>query len=210
MKDISNALETTGLFLAGLSTMLLIVVSALAIGSTIVDSHRTASGFIESAPQLSLSFDELASVSQQFNASTGQVAGVVDDSSVNEQNLRNQAADWLSQARADSGLDVVYRDELLDRRAQNHARLLAEACDTGRYNDWQEAIGQPLSEDYITSFGEAIFSLTDSDFTRQLPKRTNDYPRLFTIYKAYGVGVAQTSETCSSDYILTFHLADVQ
>ena len=210
MKNPSHILEITSMFLAGLSMMLLIVVSAVAIGSTIVDSRRVASGLVESAPKLSLTFDELSSVSNQFAETTGAVAGVVDDSSTNEQTVRNDAAAWLSQARLDSRLNTAYRDEILDRRAQNHARLLAETCSDSRYNEWQDIIGQAVSEGYVTTFSEAIFGLENTDLASSLPIQADDYPRLFTDYKAYGVGVARTSGACSFEYIATFHLAGVQ
>ena len=142
----------------------------------------------------------------------GQVAGVVDETSTTEERLRNQAAQWLGEVRDVQKLPIAYRDSVLDRNAQNHARYLATSCPINQYTNWSDSIEMRVDEGYTTSFTESVFEISGSAFASELPQSEIDYSRLFTIYDAVGVGVAKVPESadCGESFYMVFHASDVR
>ncbi len=206
-----HIVETASVMTAGLGMMMLIIVGAWLGGVYVMDSRQVASTFIGNAPGMSISSDDVATLQGQF-AETGKVAGLVDDSNQSEDSLRNSAAKWLNEARYKSGLGAMYRDSILDRRAQNHARTLADSCDVDTFNDWSDAIGTQIDEGTIRAFSESAFLLQDDNFIDTLPQNQPSYERLFTLSNAYGIGVAaipQTASDCAGSYVLTVHMAEI-
>jgi hypothetical protein len=205
------ALEMTGIFVAGLGMMLLIVISVwvaslVAVGSSLLGEE--AIGELPTHSEQSERFSYL----RGLEVDAGQVAGVVDETSIEEKEIRNAATQWLSEVREIQSLPIAYRDSVLDRNAQNHARFLATSCPDERYNDWDQLIETRVDEGYTNSFSEAVFVVSGSTFAEELPASAIDYSRLFTVYDAVGVGVAELTDDskCGQGYFMVFHVADVR
>lgn len=211
-KQIVYGFRLFGILTSGIAMMLLVLVSAWLMGLYITQADELTSrqnlgdtiGF--SASDSSVAFLD------SLESEGGQVAGIVDESSAEETQLRNDAAAWLSQTRFIQGLDVTYRDGVLDRSAQNQARILANLCSLDLYSDWSGAIGLRADEGFIKSFSESFFKFDEiTTLASVLPERSADYQRLFTTNNAYGVGVASvTSDQCEIKNVLVFHFADVR
>ena len=193
--------------------MLLLVVVSVWIASLVaVGSAALSDESVGTLPQLSEDSDKV-SFFGSLQGDAGRVAGVVDESSPAEDELRNDAAAWLGDVREVQSLSIAYRDGVLDRNAQNQARYLAERCSTTEYSEWQESIGMRVDEGYTTSFSESIFTVSGVRFAQELPNGEVDYSRLFTNYDAVGLGVAEFPDTqdCGEDgYVMVFHVAEVQ
>lgn len=202
------ALETTGLFVSGLGMMLLVLVSAWSMAVLVSGNTFAKENGVGDRSSLS---DTIASAALSAG-DEGRVAGAVDDSTIEEQAFRNDASEWLSAARRSGDNSNAYRDGILDRNAQNHARSLADACSADIYNSWEETIGTAINEGYVASFGEAAFAVSGEAFASEMLLKETDYQRLFADVDAYGVGVAQTTEIsgCEIPFVLVFHLATIK
>lgn len=203
--------EVAGILISGLGMMLLIVISAWVATILILGSRDVADDQLGAIPSLT-DDSRTTAFMRSLDAQSGQVAGVVDDASLEETAMRNDAANWLSDVREVQGLEVAYRDVVLDRNAQNHARYVATQCDVNAYSDWNDSIGIQVDEGDTSSFSESIFLVDEQTLASELPKRANDYSRLFTLYDAMGVGVAKIPESgdCASGFILVFHMAGIR
>lgn len=205
------ALEMTGIFVSALGMMLLLVIgvwvsSMLVIGSNVFGEQTIGTERYEENSDRFSYFREVAA-----SANSGRVAGIVDDSSEDEDRLRNQAAEWLGNVREVQSLPVAYRDSVLDRNAQNQARFIATSCSADRYSDWDESLGRRVDEGFVSGFSESIFDISGDTFTAELPLSQSDYARLFTFYDAVGLGVAKYAEgeTCGDGLVLVIHAASI-
>jgi hypothetical protein len=205
------ALEMTGIFVSGLGMMLLVVISVWVASLIAVGSSALGEETIGDLPALQED-NERFSFLRGLEVDAGQVAGVVDETSNSEEELRNEVTSWLGDVREVQSLDIAYRDSVLDRNAQNHARYLATTCSSDRYTNWTDSLEMRVDEGYTSTFSESVFDISGQLFASELPENTIDYSRLFTRYDAVGVGVAQAPEasTCSSGYHLVFHLSEVR
>lgn len=204
------ALELTAIFVSGLGMMLLVVISVWVASMVAIGSGALSDESVGSLPSLN---EDSAGVSflRGIEADAGKVAGVVDESSTTEDDLRNDITNWLSDVRDIQRLPIAYRDSVLDRNAQNQARFLANSCDQDRYSDWSESLGIRVDEGYSVSFSEAIFNVSGTAFAGELPSSQIDYARLFNFYDAVGVGAARVPETssCQTGFVIVFHVAEV-
>ena len=205
------AVEMVAIFVSGLGMMLLVTISVwmatlLASGSATLADEVFSDSLLESRS------DSFAYIESLVQDNSGQVAGVVDDSSIEENQLRNSATAWLSGVREVQSLPTAYRDSVLDRNAQNHARYLATSCSDDRYSDWDESLGSRINEGYVATFSESTFSSDGTSFAHDFVYSQQDYARLFGLFSAVGVGVAEyaDSPSCDSGYVFVYHLADIR
>ncbi len=135
----------------------------------------------------------------------------MDEQSPAERALRDEATEWLSKVRGVQGLEVAYRDSVLDGNAQNHARFVANTCNIEAYSDWEDSLSLRIDEGYTSSFSESIFQVNSDDFANELPASAINYSRLFTQYDAVGVGVAELPESanCGPGSVLVIHMASI-
>jgi hypothetical protein len=210
-KEKAYALEMTAVFVSGLGMMMIISVTVWLVSMFILGSRELTQEVLGDTKTIS-QLDSGKDFYNQVALGAGQVAGVTDDSSVDENEVRNALAVWLTSVREVQGLKIAYRDPVLDRNAQNHARTMAQACDSGLYSDWSEYIGTKVSEGYITSFSESAFEISGATrIAEEMPLGTVAYSRLFTNYDAYGIGVVDVREYgCGYNYITVLHLAEVK
>lgn len=199
----------TGIFVVGLGSMILLVIGAWFATLIVAGTASLSEDAIGDVPAYYEDSNRFSFLSD-IGANNGQVAGVVADASVKETELRNSAMDWLGLALESQGLDSVYRDGVLDRNAQNQARFYADQCLPGESN-WEQSIGLRVDEGYTTSFSEASFVVSGIAFASELPTNQTDYARLFTLYDAAGVGVAELAASCGQDgFVMVYHLAGVR
>jgi hypothetical protein len=205
------ALEITAIVVSGLGMLLLLVLGAWMTALLIFGSRDVADQALGQVDALSQDSPRLALI-DNLEINAGRVAGVVDEESQNERDLKSSAVEWLSAVRNIQRLDVAYRDGVLERNAQNHARFVADTCDTSDYTNWDDSLGLRVDEGFTSSFSESIFKISSSDFANELPVSAIDYSRLFTQYDAIGVGVAEATESagCGGGYYLVFHMATVR
>jgi len=183
--------------------------SLVAIGSIVLSGDT-----IGVLPTVSEQSNKVAFL-QDVKASSGYVAGVVDDSSVVEGEFRNDVAEWLGDVRIIQGSTLAYRDSVLDRQAQNHARHIAETCSDDKYNDWSEFLGTEIDEGNIITYTEAVFTDTAMQtFARDFTHFQTDYSRLFAEYNAAGIGVAEVTDNadpeCGKGFVVVIHAADTR
>lgn len=205
-------LEITGIFVSGLGMMLLVAISLWMVSLVISGSELVSDEVLGTTGTIVDEHDNRLAYIEGVAFSSGQVAGVVDDSSVEESEARNIAANWLTEVRELQGLTPAYRDSVLDRNAQNQARLVATNCNDNIYSDWSETIDTRIDEGYVKTFSEAIFSVDNpGSLATELPMKPIDYSRLFTGYSGYGVGVARTPQDsdCTTPFVIVFHLAHI-
>ncbi len=205
------ALELTGILVSGMGMMLLIVVSAWVAAVVILASRDVSDQAIGEVPSLRQDSSAVAYL-KGLELNSGRVAGVVDDASIEEASMRNDAAEWLSGVRSIQSLPVAYRDGVLDRNAQNHARFAASKCSVEQYGNWEESLNLQIDEGLTDSFTESIFRVTTKTLASELPGSAIDYSRLFTNYDALGVGVAEipSGANCGAGFILVFHMAGIR
>lgn len=205
----AQAFETAGIFVAAVGAMVLILVSSWVAARYIAHGELEAES-VGGAAEVAINRSDILAVAADFDTD-GQVAGVVDQTSRDEQSLKNDVAEWLSSARSAEGLNVAYRDSILDRNAQNHSRSISNSCEIDDYNSWDEFINLNINEGIIGSFSEATFFISGEQFGSELIQRPVDYQRLFTDYNAFGVGVSAIPELddCGSGYVLVVHSATV-
>ena len=204
-------LEMLAIFVSGLGMLVLLTISVWVAGVVASGSSVIAEETIGGVPFVDESNERFA-FAEQRASNLGRVAGVVDQSSEAEDTLRNEAMSWLGDVRAAQALPIAYRDGVLDRNAQNHARYLATSCSEDRYSDWSESLGTRIDEGYAATFSEAVFDSNGTTFAQDFIDSQIDYSRLFTIYDAVGVGVASYADApgCGSGYVFVFHAASTR